>query len=596
MAFLRSLQVEEMALTSKSRKYGFVAWMLSTSVGLSLSFLSKSSVLLGISLTMPLMVACLSVAVPIWMHNRYQFWFPQLCGDQARDPRFPRMKGFILWICLVVFAGSVMALGAIISSKPLDDLKYKLFSAKGNNFMSPYTSSVYLGWAMASGIALVVTAILPIVSWFATYRFSHSSAISLVIFSGNRHPLSAFCPFFWVWSHSLLGGFKFNGTVVSSVHIFKQCVNYFCFSYVLLSPPIVVYSPRVLPVYVYDAHADCGKNVSAAFLVLYGIALAAEGWGVVASLIVYPPFAGAAVSAITLVVSFGFAVSLIITPEYNEEGIYTVRFCIQGEWVPVVIDDWIPCESPGKPAFATSKRLNELWVSIVEKAYAKLHGSYEALEGGLVQDALVDLTGEGFLLGAGSPSGSDVHVSSSGIVQGHAYSVLQVREVDGHRLVQIRNPWANEVEWNGPWSDSSPERSDRMKHKLKHVLQVLSLVTYPFALKYVCVLIMRVQQSNEVDGQWRNCSAGGCQDYSSWHQNPQFLLRATGSDASLPIHVFITLTQADGSLLLCPKCLCCSRNQTVHFSMVKTCLPAQRNNRGASDLIAGHFLVKLGGL
>lgn len=30
---------------------------------------------------------------------------------------------------------------------------------------------------------------------------------------------------------------------------------------VLLSPPIVVYSPRVLPVYVYDSHADCGQNV-----------------------------------------------------------------------------------------------------------------------------------------------------------------------------------------------------------------------------------------------------------------------------------------------------------------------------------------------
>ena len=130
---------------------------------------------------------------------------------------------------------------------------------------------------------------------------------------------------------------------------------------------------------------------------------------------------------------------------------------LQGEWVPVVVDDWIPCESPGKPAFATSRKGNELWVSVLEKAYAKLHGSYEALEGGLVQDALVDLTGgageeidmrspqaqidlasgrlwsqllrfkqEGFLLGAGSPSGSDVHVSSSGIVQGHAYSLLQV--------------------------------------------------------------------------------------------------------------------------------------------------------------------------
>lgn len=66
----------------------------------------------------------------------------------------------------------------------------------------------------------------------------------------------------------------------------------------------------------------------------------------------------------------------------------------QGEWVPVVIDDWIPCESPGKPAFATSRKGNELWVSILEKAYAKMHGSYEALEGGLVQDALVDLLEE----------------------------------------------------------------------------------------------------------------------------------------------------------------------------------------------------------
>jgi hypothetical protein len=45
------------------------------------------------------------------------------------------------------------------------------------------------------------------------------------------------------------------------------------------------------------------------FLVLYGVALATAGWGVVASLEVYPPFAGAAVSAITLVVAFGFAVS-----------------------------------------------------------------------------------------------------------------------------------------------------------------------------------------------------------------------------------------------------------------------------------------------
>ncbi|TQD71203.1 hypothetical protein C1H46_043254 [Malus baccata] len=84
MAFLRSLQAEEMAMTSKPRKYGFVAWLLSTSVGLLLSFLSKSSVLLGLSLTVPLMVACLSVAIPIWIRNGYQFRVPQLqCAGPA---------------------------------------------------------------------------------------------------------------------------------------------------------------------------------------------------------------------------------------------------------------------------------------------------------------------------------------------------------------------------------------------------------------------------------------------------------------------------------------------------------------------------------
>lgn len=49
---------------------------------------SKSSVLLGLSLTGPLMVACLSVARPIWIRNGYQFWFPRLkCADPEGNPR-----------------------------------------------------------------------------------------------------------------------------------------------------------------------------------------------------------------------------------------------------------------------------------------------------------------------------------------------------------------------------------------------------------------------------------------------------------------------------------------------------------------------------
>lgn len=81
--------------------------------------------------------------------------------------------------------GSVIALGAIVSVKPLDNLKYNAWNGDQNSVSSPYTSSVYIGWAMASAIALVVAGVLPIVSWFATYRFSLSAAVCVGLFAGE---------------------------------------------------------------------------------------------------------------------------------------------------------------------------------------------------------------------------------------------------------------------------------------------------------------------------------------------------------------------------------------------------------------------------
>ena len=46
----------------------------------------------------------------------------------------------------------------------------------------------------------------------------------------------------------------------------------------------------------------------------------------------------------------------------------------------------------GGPIF-TRGNGNELWVMLIEKAYAKLHGSYKDLENGYNTWALVDLTG-----------------------------------------------------------------------------------------------------------------------------------------------------------------------------------------------------------
>ena len=68
-----------------------------------------------------------------------------------------------------------------------------------------------------------------------------------------------------------------------------------------------------------------------------------------------------------------------------------------------------------------------------------------------------------YLMGAGSPPGSDSDVSPLGIVQGHAYSILDVATIDGHNLVQLRNPWGDETEWKGDWGDKSDMWNERRK-------------------------------------------------------------------------------------------------------------------------------------
>jgi len=82
---------------------------------------------------------------------------------------------------------------------------------------------------------------------------------------------------------------------------------------------------------------------------------------------------------------------------------------------------------------------------------------------------------DNYLLGAGTPPGSDEDVSDLGIVQGHAYSILDACDVDGVKLLQLRNPWGNSKEWKGPWSDNSAEWTERSRMIIYRHMQMKAL-------------------------------------------------------------------------------------------------------------------------
>ncbi|KAL7561882.1 hypothetical protein ACA910_014257 [Epithemia clementina (nom. ined.)] len=262
-------------------------------------------------------------------------------------------------------------------------------------------------------------------------------------------------------------------------------------------------------------------------------------------------------SALAVVAEKSYLIhQLLPHTQLNDRGCYQINLCLDGKWTPVIVDSNLPVVvQDGKeqrkegsllgegrrrsvihtkfrgrdgvqfdmcpdlvafPAFCATPGL-QLWPSLVEKAYAKAHGSYAQLSGGFIAEGLHDLTGApfetivfagnlldreelwarllsfheaGFLMGVATSKGGD------GLVGGHAYSVLNVVEVPDKiigeqlkvtdffcnpskrlktystskeedivtvagkrtnvRLVRIRNPWGKR-EWKGAWSANSEQ-------------------------------------------------------------------------------------------------------------------------------------------
>eukprot|EP01052_Picozoa_sp_SAG31_P067825 SAG31_NODE_26621_length_439_cov_0.914706_1_plen_108_part_00 len=71
---------------------------------------------------------------------------------------------------------------------------------------------------------------------------------------------------------------------------------------------------------------------------------------------------------------------VFLTDEYNPRGRYVLQLYSPKPkvWETIVVDDWVPCErGSGKPIFAQPKG-KELWVTLLEKAFAKVDQHLEA--------------------------------------------------------------------------------------------------------------------------------------------------------------------------------------------------------------------------
>ncbi|KAI8792125.1 calpain-12, partial [Biomphalaria glabrata] len=171
-----------------------------------------------------------------------------------------------------------------------------------------------------------------------------------------------------------------------------------------------------------------------------------------------------------------------IEDPHKYDGIFHARFFSFGQWRDVYVDDILPISEQGTLVGAMSKtNENEMWVPLVEKAFAKLHGSYEAICSGLCKDAYLQLTsGIGETMEHQKMTNKDFdafyariknallfnhQVTAStpdkngeikGLIGMHAYSVVSVHEINDEKLVQVRNPWGH-IDWTGAWSEGSTE-------------------------------------------------------------------------------------------------------------------------------------------
>ncbi|XP_007941606.2 calpain-10 [Orycteropus afer afer] len=270
-------------------------------------------------------------------------------------------------------------------------------------------------------------------------------------------------------------------------------------------------------------------------------------------------------------------------PDPAYRGCFTCCVWQFGHWVEVTVDDRLPCLA-GRLCFSRCQSEDVFWLPLLEKVYAKLHGSYEHLWAGQVADALVDLTGglaerwnlKDLAKASGPQDRPDTwgqrtlqqllclkdqcllscsvlgpRAGTPELGEFHAFVVSDVQEFrsaagEGVLLLCVHNPWGRRC-WRGPWREGGEgwsrveaEVAAALLSQLQEgefwveadeFLREFDELTIGFPVSedgHLQSLYSgrALSHTQALPGAWvRGQSAGGCRNNSSFPSNPKFWLR-----------------------------------------------------------------------
>ena len=190
---------------------------------------------------------------------------------------------------------------------------------------------------------------------------------------------------------------------------------------------------------------------------------------------------------------------LFFIKEKTKEHLYGVYFNIHGQWKLVLIDDFFPIsdEKNHKKFVFSHCKNKEIWVNLLEKAWAKVNGCYAQIGGKFspyeIYDILTEAYTEVINLNINKKSNlkeniwkkmveaysnefiiiavtnKNSSVQEIGLMPGNTYIISTLNEInDGkntEKLLKMSNPWGD-AEFSGDWSETSSKWNDELKKKL----------------------------------------------------------------------------------------------------------------------------------